>query len=283
MSPITVANTHQQLSTIIHTVQYQIPTRRVHFSSTNPVQVLCYVQPCSTMTMDELTQLWYSQSELQSLKKEARAISRTIRQILCTQRDSNDSESSSDDETICDDTKICCRGFELRIYSERCKRKRMAIRGVLEAQERMKACSYVNVDKLASISDGLTKRARMIARRDGERDNMIDHCACGICSLKRASPPTSRRTMKRLRPVRDINTQISFSGVAHISSEETGSKRRCVPGVPSANTRQYFTGALSPICSFPMEINQQILLSQAYQLQYQIQLNVALLAPVTVL
>jgi hypothetical protein len=114
--------------------------RRVSFQEP---QVVSEVTPCSSMTPEERSEIWYQQTDLIGFKNEARDLSRRLRAY-----------PEQEEE---------CRGLEHRISFERQKRKLLAIRAIIKAQTR-------HPDQLAMIASRCTAWAKEIAVLTGHQD-----------------------------------------------------------------------------------------------------------------
>jgi hypothetical protein len=114
--------------------------RRVTFQEP---QVVSEVIPCSSMTPEERSEMWYQQTDLIAFKNEARDLSRRLRAF-----------PEQEEE---------CRGLEHRISFERQKRKLVAIRAIIKAQARYP-------DQLAMIASRCTAWAKEIALLTGHND-----------------------------------------------------------------------------------------------------------------
>jgi hypothetical protein len=119
------------------------PKRRVQFFE---ARVVSFLEPCSSMSLDERRQVWYQAKDLEEFKRQARTLCRRLR-----------TSPIVDEETA--------RGLEHRICFERQKNKVLALRCILKAQRRL-----AHHEQVAMVARKCTAWAKEVAIVEATRD-----------------------------------------------------------------------------------------------------------------
>lgn len=147
--------------------------RRVSFS--NAPIVLATVEPSSSMSDSQRKSVWYSQSDMDTFKDEARLLCLKLR-FLASQEsppDLAESDSSGDEQSggnsplssyVEDDEDECSRGLEQRICCVRQQNRRAARRSILNAHRWLKARA-ASVETCVESEEQLSKHLAMFARK----------------------------------------------------------------------------------------------------------------------
>lgn len=147
--------------------------RRVSFS--NAPIVLATVEPSSSMSDSQRKSVWYSQSDMDTFKDEARLMCLKLR-FLASQEsppDLAESDSSGDEQSggnsplssyVEDDEDECSRGLEQRICCVRQQNRRAARRSILNAHRWLKARA-ASVETCVESEEQLSKQLAMFARK----------------------------------------------------------------------------------------------------------------------
>jgi len=157
--PLHISNTSQPLKT-----KDKLTLKRRRAIRFAPSDDFTDIQPCSSMTEQERSDIWFNEGEIESFKTDARMLSRAIRlqQQRCKKHNVSQYTPSKT---------LYFRGLETRINIERQRRRRMSIRAVLEAQRQLE---YYPLEKqelqLAHVSNQLSNWSKIQAHLVGLTD-----------------------------------------------------------------------------------------------------------------
>uniref|UniRef100_A0A7S2N101 Uncharacterized protein n=1 Tax=Helicotheca tamesis TaxID=374047 RepID=A0A7S2N101_9STRA len=152
----------------------------VRFSDSPSIHLLPDSPAASSMTDGERFSIWYSPSDIESFKYEAREVGRYFRRQRRIRCRGGSTTSHQPQHTIIAEQEVCTRGVEHKVYPERQRKRNAAVRAVLETQSRLRyladscfvqpECSIDPSQHLGYVSRMATQWSRDIALKAGNED-----------------------------------------------------------------------------------------------------------------